>query len=80
MGKLSPHDSSVEALFAKLGVAWLGYFVGLNLQEWLTLVFTMLSVVYVFFNTYVLIRDRVMRRRRESTDFGKLGEPEDKGE
>lgn len=76
MGKLSPHDSSVEALLAKLGVAWLSYFVGLNLQEWLTLVFTALSILYVFFNTFVLIRDRVMRRRRESTDFGKLGEPE----
>lgn len=76
MGKLSPHDSSIEALLAKLGVAWLSYFVGLNLQEWLSLTLTALSVIYVFFNTYVLIRDRVMRRRRESTDFGKLSETE----
>lgn len=73
VGKLSVHDSSLEALFAKLGVAWLGYFVGLNLQEWLTLLFTALSVVYVFFNTYVLIRDKVLKKRKD-TDFGKLDE------
>ncbi len=74
VGKLSPHDASIEALLAKLGVAWLSYFVGLNLQEWLSLALTFASLVYVIFNTYVLIRDRVMRRRTESADFGKLSE------
>lgn len=73
VGKLSPNDASLDALFAKLGVAWLGYFFGLNLQDWLTLLFTLLSIVYVFFNTYVLIRDRVIKKPKDPhTDFDKL--------
>lgn len=80
MGKLSPHDSSFEALMAKLGAAWLTYLVGLNLQEWLSLILTLLSIIYVFFNTFVLLRDQVLKRRekkaeeKRKTDFGDLKE------
>ena len=76
MGKLSPNDSSFEALFAKLGVVWLAYFVGLNLQEWLSMALTFASLTYVIVNTYVLIRDKIVRYKKMKTDFGSLNEGE----
>jgi len=63
-GVLSSHDSSLEGLMAKLGIAWVGYFIGLSLQEFLTLALTFASLVYVLFNTFVLVRDQVLRKRK----------------
>jgi hypothetical protein len=61
MGRLSPHDSSIEGMLAKLFAAWLGFFGGVTLSD----VFTFASIVYVCLNIFVLIRDKFLRNQGE---------------
>jgi hypothetical protein len=59
VGRLSPHDSSVEGMLAKLFAAWLGFFGGVTLSD----VFTFASIVYVCLNIFVLIRDKILKNQ-----------------
>lgn len=59
VGKLSPHDASLEGMLAKLGVAWAGFFGGITLGD----IFTLASLIYVLLNIYVLIRDKIILPR-----------------
>lgn len=70
VGRLSPHDSSIEGMLAKLFVAWTGFLGGVNLSD----VFTFASIVYVCLNIFVLIRDKLLRNQGE-----KLKKDENKG-
>jgi p-aminobenzoyl-glutamate transporter AbgT len=60
VSKLSPNDSSLEGLLAKLAVAWAGWFGGVTLSD----VFTFASIVYVALNIFVLVRDKIVEPRR----------------
>jgi hypothetical protein len=73
--KLSPHDSSLDGMIAKLTVMWTGFFAGIGLSD----LFTLASLVYVLLNIFVLVRDKIVKRKadilksRESdTDNGNL--------
>lgn len=71
VGRLSPHDSSIEGMLAKLFAAWLGFFGGVTLSD----VFTFASIVYVCLNIWVLLRDKIFKRRTEkSTEDNSSGE------
>lgn len=61
VSKLSPHDSSVEGLLAKLSVAWSGFFAGIQLSD----IFTLASLIYVLLNIYVLVRDKVLVKKKQ---------------
>ncbi len=68
--KLSLHDHSMNGLLVKLSAAWTSYFTGTKLEHMfagleLGDVLTALSIVYVFLNIYVLLRDKVLRTRKE---------------
>jgi hypothetical protein len=67
VSKLSPTDSSLEGLLAKLALAWAGWFGGVTLSD----VFTLASIVYVVLNIYVLVRDKIIapRKRKSSYDL-----------
>lgn len=69
--KLSPHDHSLNGLLLKLSAAWTSYFTGTKLEAMfagleLSDILTALSIVYVFLNIYVLLRDKVLRTRKEA--------------
>lgn len=71
MYKLSPHDHSLDGLTLKLSAAWTSYFTGTKLETMfagiqLGDILTALSIVYVFLNIYVLLRDKVLRSRKEA--------------
>jgi hypothetical protein len=61
VGRLSPHDSSIEGMLAKTFAAWLGFFGGVTLSD----VFTFASIVYVCLNIFVLVRDKLLRNKGE---------------
>lgn len=70
MDKLSLHDHSMNGLLLKLSAAWTSYFTGTKIETMfagleLGDVLTALSIVYVFLNIYVLLRDKVLRTRKE---------------
>jgi len=58
VSKLSPTDTSLEGLLAKLGVSWTGLLAGVGLSD----IFTLASLVYVLLNIYVLVRDKIIRK------------------
>lgn len=62
MSKLSPTDSSLEGLLAKLSVAWTGFFAGIQLSD----IFTLASLIYVLLNIYVLVRDKVLVKKKHT--------------
>lgn len=84
VNRLSLQDSSLEALAAKVGVAWIGFFAGIGLSD----IFTLASIIYVVLNIYVLVRDKIFHkspsrrsidarpqdRRDPNTDHGSLGD------
>lgn len=59
MDKLSPHDSSLDGMIAKLTVMWTGFFAGIELSD----LFTLASLIYVLLNIFVLVRDKIIKRK-----------------
>lgn len=70
VGRLSPHDSSIEGMLAKLAVAWTGFAGGITLSD----IFTFASIVYVCLNIFVLVRDKLLRNKGERQDKPSSGE------
>lgn len=70
VGRLSPHDSSAEGFLAKLGVILAGGLGGVTISDLLTFA----SLVYVCLNIWVLLRDKVFKRRAEKSTKTSSGE------
>ncbi len=70
VGRLSPHDSSAEGFLAKLGVISAGWLGGLTISDLLTFA----SLVYVCLNIWVLLRDKVFKKRTDKPTDVSSGE------
>lgn len=62
--KLSPHDASWDGMVAKLSVMWAGFFAGISLSD----LFTLASLIYVLLNIFVLVRDKIVKRKTQVSD------------
>lgn len=83
--KLSLRDHSFDGLLIKLSAAWTSYFTGTKLENMfagiaLADVLTALSIVYVFLNIYVLLRDKVLRTRKEEAADAKAESKQSSGD